>query len=193
MEVSTVPQDNSELLCEGIHSYRKVLFAVGEFRREMQERIQNLLNPRLKELALAMTLPADRIKNGLALYANPGNIRENFDGSYASVGLCCARQDQPWTLYVNWYVDETTEFGRANVSLWLRAAPRERAIRKLESIDQPGWETAEGEIYVAVPLEGNDGNAVDVAFNIAIERTTELWRKAGGVDQFFSEDTPPTV
>jgi hypothetical protein len=186
MEVSAMPQDNSELLCEGICSYRKVLFAAGEFRRELQERIRNVLNPRLEELASAMSLPADKMKSGLGPYANPAKLSDTFDGSYASVGWCCQRQEQPWTLYVYWYVDEATGFGSANVSLWLRAAPRERAIRKLEAIDQPDWETSEGEIYVSVPLEGNDGNSIDAAFNIAIDKATALWRETGGIPQFLS-------
>jgi hypothetical protein len=90
-------------------------------------------------------------------------------------------------------VDETTEFGIARVSLWLKAAPRQRAVLKLNSIDPAGWGADKGEIYVSVALQGGDGNAVEVAFDSAIHKATALWRKAGGVDQFLSEDTPPTL
>lgn len=193
MEATTVPQDNSELLSEGIRSYRRVLFAVGEFRAELRQRIRNVLNQRLEELAAAMNLAAKGIEAGLKTYAEPDRVSESFDGSLAGVGWSCQRADQPWSFYAVWYSDEETEFGSAYVSLWLRAAPCALAVQKLQSISQPDWGAEGGEIYLSIPLAGDSANAVDLAFNVAIDKATALWRNVGGVRQFLSTDMPPAA
>jgi hypothetical protein len=145
-------KDVSELLNEGIGSYRKALFAVGEFQREMQQRIRNVLDPRLRQRRVEV--PTRR---------------------------------EPWTLYAHWYVDEENAPGTANVSLWLRRVPREFVRSKLESLDLRGWYIEEGEIGIFAPLEGADANAIDRAFNGAIDRAVALWRKVGGVSQFLGK------
>ena len=179
--------DDSELLNEGIRTYRKVLFAIGEFRREMHERVRKVLDPRLDQLASAMTLDVDAIRTGLTVYSNPSNISQDFDGSYAVVGWKCEPRGQPWQFFAHWYVDEKTDPGNANVSLKLRPAPRELALRKIESLSLPDWYAEDGEIYVSVPLEGTDANAIDLAFNGAIDRAVSLWGKVGGISQFLVE------
>ena len=182
-----MPQDDNELLSEGIRSYRKVLFAVVEFRKELQKRIRNVLDGRLGELATAMNLDAASIKKGLGPYAEPANISGNIDGSCVYLGWKYERQEQ-CKLWFYWYADEETTCGAAYVDLWLATGPRERAVRKLQTLGELlDYKVNRQQIYVSVSLEGTDKNAIDLAINAAFDKAVALWTAAGGVSQFLSE------
>lgn len=181
----------AELLQEGLRSYPTLLVALREFRRELREAIRKTLNQRVKDLAAALFLDAAVISGNLAAHHNPDRVPDDFDGSWAVLGWKCERREQPWTLYVGWYVSEETRreslFGGAYVSMWLKPAPRERALAKLKDTNSGGWETDSGEIYVTQILAGCNLSQIDEAFNGAIDKATVLWSNIGGIAQFLTE------
>jgi uncharacterized membrane protein len=79
-------RSDSELLREGCRSYHKALFAVMQFRREVQEAIRAAVDERIVDLAAALRLEKAEISEGLTPYAKPASLTQAWDGSEAEFG-----------------------------------------------------------------------------------------------------------
>jgi hypothetical protein len=174
---------NSELIREGCKSYHQALFAVMQFRRQVQDTIHNVVENRNGELASALKLDVSQIE--LAGWADPENYRQKFDGSQAEVGL--KMPGNPWSarwgLYFGlWVGDEERSYFYADV--WLKQ-PGD-AIEKLASWC-PDLDCSENTalLYEYLPAHG----PVDLTAiaNRVLDRWIALWKKAGGLAQFLAK------
>ena len=81
-----MPKTDNELLREGCKSYHKALFAVMEFRRQVQDAISGVVEKRLGEVAAALKMDEDELRDGLGSHADPANFNQNYKGDFAEVG-----------------------------------------------------------------------------------------------------------
>jgi hypothetical protein len=176
-------RSESELLREGCHSYHKALFAVMQFRREVQEAIRAAVDERIDEIVTAMGLNKAEVSEGLTLYAKPANLAQTWDGADAEVGL--RYPGKPWeTRWGIWFyfAIEDDEEGGVLAYAWFKepGAP----INKLASLGVEGLEATDSEIWIWKPV----GEAAD-GFTSAVHRVLdgwiEIWQKAGGIQQFL--------
>jgi hypothetical protein len=172
---------NSELLREGCKSYHSALFAVMQFRRQVQDTIREVVEKRKGELAAALKLDVSQMD--LADYASPANYRQGFDGSEASIGLSMPGNvwSAKWGLYFHLWVGEA-EPSCFCALVWLKQPGH--ALEKLASV-WPKIESDEEEawLYEYLPASG----PVDLAaiVNRVLDRWIALWKKAGGLAQFL--------
>jgi hypothetical protein len=170
---------DSELLREGCKSYHEALFAVMQFRQQVQDTIRSVVEKRKNELAAALKLDVGRME--LAGYANPENYRQKFDGSSAAVGLKIPGNpwEARWGLY--FYVEVEREQSHFAAHVWLKSRD---AVAELVS-ESPELEHGEtwAQIRECLPTSG----PVDLAgtANRVLDGWIDLWKKAGGLDQFL--------
>jgi hypothetical protein len=176
-------RSGSELLREGCRSYHKALFAVMQFRREVQKAIRDAIDARIDDIATAMKLGKAEIVEGLTPYADPANFGQSWDGSEAEVGLRYPGRDweAKWGIYFYFWIGEGEEGGVLAYAWFDKPGD---AISKLASLGVDGLGTDEGEVWIWEPVgEGADG--LTGAIGRALDSWIELWRKAGGIQQFL--------
>lgn len=174
---------NSELLSEGCRSYHKALFALMQFRRQVQEVIRAAIDDHIDELASAMRLSKSDIQGGLASYADPANYVQNWDGSEADVGLKypSADWDARWGIYFYVCVGDS-EPSCAVALCWFREPGS--LIGKLASSAE-GIETSKSSAWISEPIRQDTDDGLSGAVDRLLVRWTELWHKAGGIQQFL--------
>jgi hypothetical protein len=174
----TKAKHGTELISEGSRSYHKALFAVTQFRKQVQAVIRAAVEDHAGALAAALALGEGEMECND--YVFPAQYQAAFDGSEAWVGLKCERKI--WGLYYYvWVGDGERSFFVA--MLWLK-----NPGSTLETIAKSGDEDLEvGDDYIQVyeylPADGS----VDLApiCNRVLERWIELWTKVGGLQQFL--------
>jgi hypothetical protein len=178
-----MPKTDNELLREGCKSYHKALFAVMEFRRQVQDAISGVVEKRLGEVAAALKMDEDELRDGLGSHADPANFNQNYKGDFAEVGLKTPKNSSKWILYFFVAVgdDEPTYFS-ASVRLKEPGA----AIKNLEKLAVPE-ELEANENYAGLfeylPATG----PVDLSAicNRVLDKWIDLWNKVGGLRQFL--------
>lgn len=170
---------DTELISEGCRSYHKALFAVMQFRKQVQETIGAAVAAHAGALAAALAL--DESKLECAEYAIPAQYQAAFDGSEAEVGLKCEHENWPIYYYV-WMGDERRPF--FGTQFELKKNPGS-AIAKIAASGYEGLEAGDDyvQLYEYFPEDGN----IDLAAicDRVIGRWIELWTKVGGVQQFL--------
>jgi hypothetical protein len=180
-------QANSELLTEGCHSYHKALFAVMQFRREVQEVIRAAIDKRINDLADALQLDKAEVTVGLTAYTNPATLAQNWDGSSVEVGFRFPSKpwDAKWGIYFYfWITDE--EGGCASAYCYFKEPGP--ALRHLASFASGRLETNKSGGWILEPI-GKEPDDFIAAVGRVLDRWIELWRKAGGIKQFLPAGT----
>ena len=171
---------DTELISEGCRSYHKALFAVMQFRKQVQESIADAVAAHADAPAVALGL--DESKLECEEYAIPAHYQTAFDGSEAEVGLKCEHEN--WTLYYYvWVGDEGAPFFGAQ--LWLKNPGS--AIAKIAASSYEGLEADEDEDFVQLYEYFPEEGRVDLAVicDRVLRRWIELWTKVGGFQQFL--------
>jgi hypothetical protein len=91
---------DTELISEGCRSYHKALFAVMQFRKQVQEAIADAVAGDAGALAAALGL--DESKLECDDYAIPAHYQTAFDGSEAEVGLSASTRIGRFTPTCGW-------------------------------------------------------------------------------------------
>lgn len=175
---------DSELLREGFGSYHKALFAVMEFRREAGRIIQEAVQNRLPELAAALKMDTDELRDGICLYTKPFNIIEKFDGSEAEIDVRIPRAwNSKWKLWFYlWIGDADEPFFAAQVSLKNPGAAIDRLAAACKDLE---YDETYALISETVPADGSQDLAA--VCDRVLNRWIALWRKVGGLRQFISK------
>jgi len=172
---------DTELISEGCRSYHKALFAVMEFRKQVQEAIADAVAGHAGALAAALGL--DESKLECDDYATPAHYQTAFDGSEAEVGLKCKHES--WAIYYYvWVGDDEEEDGPFfGAQLWLKSPGS--AITRIASFG--GDELEAGDDYVQLYEYFPEKGSVDLAAicDRVLRRWIELWTKVGGFPQFL--------
>jgi hypothetical protein len=105
---------DTELISEGCRSYHKALFAVMQFRKQVQEVIGEAVAGHAGALAVALGL--DESKLECNDYAIPASFRAAFDGSDAEVGVTCDHGDWALSNYVGVGDEEDPFFGAMSLA-----------------------------------------------------------------------------
>jgi hypothetical protein len=171
---------DSELLQEGCRSYHKALFAVMQFRREVQEAIRAAVDERINDIAAALKLEKAEINAGLVTYADPATFEKNWDGSEASIGLKYPSRDgdAKWGIYFCFWISED-DGGGVSLSVWFKEPGP--AIKKLAAL---GVETNDCEAWIWEPV-GEAAAGLAAAIDRALDVWIDVWRKVGGISQFL--------
>jgi hypothetical protein len=180
-----MPKTDNELLREGYKSYHKALYAVMEFRRQVQDTISGVVEERLGEVAAALKMDEDELRDGLISYANPANFNQTFKGDFTEVGL---RTPKNWSskcllYFIVTVKDDEPSYFTAGV--WLKEPGA--AIDKLDSLAIPEELENPDEDYAGVfeylPADG----PVDLPAicNRVLDKWIDLWNKVGGLRQFL--------
>jgi hypothetical protein len=168
----------TELISEGCKSYHQALYAVMQFRKQVQEIVRAAVDDHASKLATALAIGEGEME--CIDYADPSQFQSAFDGSEAQVGLKCHRGD--WTLwYYLWVGDrERAWFG---AECWLKNPSA--AIAKLSSCNDEDLEVGDDYVllYSYLPAKGK----VDLATicDQVLRRWIKLWTKVGGLQQFL--------
>jgi len=172
-------RSDSKLLREGCRSYLKALEAVRQFRLEAQEAIRAAVDERIDDIAAAMKLNKTELDEGLTPYVEPANLGLGWDGSEASVGLKYPARDSEarWGIYFIYWIGDGEE-GYACASCWIREPGP--AMQRLASL---GLEKEDSIAWVQKPITAADG--FNGAIGRALDAWIEVWRKAGGIQQFL--------
>jgi hypothetical protein len=173
-------QAGSELLKEGCRSYHKALFAVMQFRREVQQAIRSAVDERIDDLTATLQLDKAKVSEGLTPYADPANVGQSWDGSDASVGLKYPARDYEarWGIYFYFWIGDSEETS-VNALCWLKEPGL--AIQKLAAV---GMETDDCSGWISEPV-GQAPNGFSDAVDRVLNRWIEAWRKVGGIQQFL--------
>lgn len=174
---------DSELLQEGCRSYHKALFAVMQFRREVQEAIRAAVDERIDDIAAALKLEKAEIGAGLVTYADPATFDKNWDGSEASIGLKYPSRDRDakWGIYFCFWISED-DGGGVSLSVWLKEPGS--AMKKLTALGVEGLKTNDCEAWIWEPV-GEAGAGLAAAIDRALDVLIDVWRKVGGISQFL--------
>ncbi len=178
MNVITKPQPDSELLREGFRSYHKALFAVMQFRREVQESIRAAIDERIDDIAAALQLDKAELKKGLSLFANP-NYGQSWDGSEASVGLKYPGNDWKWGIYFYFRIGDSVA-GSVCAQCWFQE-PGE-ALKQLAA-QAERMEFSDHAAWICEPI-GEPPDGFTTAIHRALDGWIDVWRKVGGISQF---------
>jgi hypothetical protein len=176
-------QSNSELLTEGCRSYNKALFAVMQFRREVQEAIRAVVDERIDDLAVALRLDKDELGTGLLAYADPASFGQSWDGSNAEIGFKYPSKpwQTKWGIYFYFWIADNEE-GCAVASCWFKEPGT--ATNGLASLAAGGAETDGCAAWISEPVSEAAGG-FHVAIGQVLDRWIELWRSVGGIKQFL--------
>jgi hypothetical protein len=176
-------RSDSELLQEGCRSYHKALFAVMQFRRQAQEAIRAAIDERIDDIAAALKLDKAEISEGLTPYADPANFVQNWDGSDAAVGLKypCRDLEAKWGIYLFFLIGDGEE-GQIRASCWFKEPAL--AMKKLASLGGGGVKFSGRYAWISEPV-GEATGGFTGAIHRALDIWIELWRKAGGLQQFL--------
>jgi hypothetical protein len=184
-------RSNSALLQEGSRSYHKALFAVMQFQQQAQETIRAVIDERIGDLAEALKLGKADLDEGLTPYAKPANLAQTWDGSEAEVGL--RYPGKPWEAkWGIWFYFgiEDGEAGGVLAYVWFKEPGP--VMRKLASLGVEGLEINGCQAWIWEAIgESPDGFAA--AIQRALDTWIEVWRKAGGIQQFLPPRKVPEV
>lgn len=177
---------DSELVREGRVSYHQALFAVFQFRRQVDEIFRAGLQSRMAEVAKALKLDEAELGAELTSYAEPANYSEGYDGSEAQIGVRVPKRHvkKGWGLYFYLYVADGESRG-VYAHLWLKQPGS--AIEKLAAVAGPDLETEGGtEAWIFEQLTSPDE---DISLPVALDRVLDRWfvicKKVGGLGQFL--------
>jgi hypothetical protein len=180
-----MPKTDNELLRDGYNSYHKALYAVMEFRRQVQAAISGVVERRLGEVAAALKMDEDELRDGLISYADPANFNQNYKGDLAEVGTKIPRNwPTKWILYFFVWVGDG-ERSYFSASVWLKEPGA--TIDKLESLADPEELDTNDDDYAGLfeylPADG----PVDLSTicNRVLDKWIDLWSKVGGLRQFL--------
>jgi hypothetical protein len=168
----------TELMSEGCRSYHKALFAVMQFRKQVQAVIRTAVDDHASYLVAALALGESELESGD--YALPAQYQAAFDGSEAEVGLRCTYENWEISYYV-WVGDEEDSFFGA--MLWLKNPGS--TIEKIANSGDEDLEVGDDyiQLYEYLPADGS----VDLVAtcNRVLRRWIDLWTKVGGLQQFL--------
>jgi hypothetical protein len=172
---------NSELLREGCKSYHEALYAVMQFRQQVQVTINDAVTARKPELAAALKLDVSQIEP--AYYADPENYSQKFDGSGAKVGLKMPSNwwSARWGMYFGLWVGKG-ERSYFFVSVWLKEPGG--AIEKLASACRE-IERGANEVLLYEHLPASGPVDLTAIANHVLDRWIALWKEVGGLAQFL--------
>ena len=175
---------DSDLLREGYKSYHKALFAVMEFRREAGTAIEAAVEKRIPELAAAMKMNTDELREGMCLYTSPDRLAQKFDGSATDLGVRIPRDwNSKWHLYFYlWIGDGEDPFFAAQVNFKNPGSAIERLAAVCKELD---YEETYALISESVPAD--DSRDLAAVCDRVLNRWIALWKKVGGLRQFISK------
>ena len=175
---------DSKLLQEGYKSYHKALFAVMEFRKEAGTIIQAAVGKRVPDLAAAMKMDPDELRDGICPYTSPDRLTQKYDGSKTEVGVRIPRDwNSKWHLYFYlWIGDGEVPFFAAQVTLNKPGSAIEKLAAACKELD---CEETYALISEIVPSDGSRDLAA--VCDRVLTRWIALWEKVGGLRQFISK------
>lgn len=174
----TKTKHGTELISEGCRSYHKALFAVMQFRKQVQAVIRAAVDDHATELAAALALPESEIE--FADYAVPSQYQAAFDGSEAEVGIRCEYEN--WALYYYvWVGDGASSYFGALCRLKNPGS----AIKKLASSGGEDLEVDDDYVELPAYLPADGGLELATICDGVLDRWIELWTKVGGLQQFL--------
>ncbi|HZT36404.1 MAG TPA: hypothetical protein VFA28_00795 [Bryobacteraceae bacterium] len=176
-------QSDSELLREGCRSYHKALFAVMQFRREVQDAIRAAVDERIDDIAAALKLDKAEISDGLSPYADPANFGQNWDGSEAEVGLKYPGEDweAKWGIYFYFWIGDGDD-GGVGASCWIKEPGA--AMTKLAALNVAGMDFDDCTAWVWEPV-GDAADGFPAAMRRALDVWIDGWHRVGGLSQFL--------
>jgi len=175
---------DSDLLREGFKSYHKALFAVMEFRRGAGRIIQDAVEKSLPELAAALKMDADELREGIRPYTKPYNLTEKFDGSSAEIDVRIPREwNSKWQLWFYlWIGDGEVPYFAAQVNLKNPGSAIDKLAAACKDLDY-------GETYglISETLPSDGSRDLAAVCDRVLNRWIALWKKVGGLRQFISK------
>jgi hypothetical protein len=177
-------RSESELLREGCHSYHKALFAVMQFKREAQEAIRAAVDEQIDDIADALRLDKAEISDGLTPYATPANLTQTWDGSEAEVGLRYPGKpwEAKWGIWFYFGIEGDKE-GGVLAYAWFKQPGA--AISTLASLGVDGLKTNDRSVWIREQVVGEAADGFNAAIHRVLDIWNEVWRKAGGLQQFL--------
>ena len=177
---------NDALLREGYRSYNKALFALMGFRRQIGDTVRHAVEGRLPELASAMKLDEEALRDGLIDYTSPDRLtQQNFDGSLAEIGVRIPKDwNSQWHLYMYLSLEEkASAYLVAVVRLRQPGSAIERLVaagRDVESDKTGAW--------ISEQIAANRPQDLVAVCNRVLNRWIALWKKVGGLSQFLRRE-----
>jgi hypothetical protein len=173
----------SELLREGFKSYHKALFAVMEFRKGVGRIIQDAVQNSLPQLAAALKMDADELRDGICPYTSPDRLTQKYDGSATEVGVRIPKHwDSKWHVYFYlWIGDRDEPFFAAQVSFRNPGTAIDKLAAACKDLD---YDEKYALISETVPSDGSRDLAA--VCDRVLSRWIALWEKVGGLHQFIS-------
>jgi hypothetical protein len=171
------------LLREGYKSYNKALFAVMGFRRQIGDTVRQAVEARLPQLASALKLDEDELRDGLIDYTSPDRLtQQNFDGSRAEIGV---RMPRDWNSQWHLFFYLVLEDGE---SAWFGATVRLKrpgsAIEKLVAAGRD-VEADNTSASISEQIPANRPQDLAAVCDRVLNRWAALSKKAGGLSQFL--------
>jgi len=185
--MSATPDTDRSFLEAASPSYLQALCAIREFRREVQERCDRVVRPRLAEQASALGLPLN--EDMIAPYSRPEKL-SNWSGSSANLGVRLVAREGTVELYyvMSWEQEQAGDPSiSAVVSVWVKG--RHTVARIWEEVKKTGhprlyaWENL---IVLAKPLAAGQIGAFDESLEGLITEWSGVWERTGGLNKFVS-------
>jgi len=173
-----------ELLREGFKSYHKALFAVMEFRREAGRIIQEAVEKRLPELAAALKMDEDELRDGIRPYTKPYSLTEKFDGAHAEIDVRIPRAwNSKWQLWFYlWIGDDDDPYFAAQINFKKPATAIDKLAAACKDLD-----CDETYALISETLPANGPRDLAAVCDRVLTRWIALWKKVGGLRQFISK------
>lgn len=155
-----------------------------EFRREAGRIIQDALENKLSELAAALKMDEDELRDETRPYTTPYNLTEPFDGSGAEIDLRIPKDwNSKWQLwFFVWIGDGGEPYFAAQVSFKKPSAAIDKLAAVCKDLD---YDETYARISEAVPSDGSRNLAA--ICDRVLNRWIALWKKVGGLRQFISK------
>jgi hypothetical protein len=173
-----------QLIQEAAGSYLRALYAIREFRREVQERCTQVVKPRLLELAKCTGVPM--VEEMLGPWAYPDKLA-NWDGQSATVGVKLeARRGSLVFYYVlGWELPEgqsPSTYVLADVEV-VGSRQAVALLDGLKKIGHPHLDRNGNEVNIWRPVDVGHIGDFDQSLDQVIDEWCQLWRDAGGLDK----------
>jgi hypothetical protein len=176
----TKTKHGDELISEGCRSYHKALYAVMQFRKQVQAVIRTAVDDHASQLAAALALSESELK--CAANAKPAQYQGAFDGSEAEVGLLSEHENWEISYYV-WVGDEEDPFFGA--MLWLKNPGS--TIATIGSAGDEDLEVGDDYIQLYEYFPADRGVDLGATCDRVLRRWIDLWTKVGGLQQFLPQ------
>lgn len=187
-----------KLIQEAAGSYLQALYAIREFRREVQQTCTEIVKKRLPELAECIGIPRD--EKMVVPYAFPEKLTD-WDGEIAEIGVkVAAREGSVFFTYALEWELQKGESPSTSVMAYVSARTIKAAAALLADLKKTGHPHPRLEhwqywVYMWKPVDAGRIGDFDQLLDEVVGEWCHLWRDAGGLDKLIPvssvQSSPP--